>query len=131
MSPTGCGMPCTDWPPGHSCIWTLDDALAELAQVFDVEQKDPTIYGEDRPVEILELWGDIAHIHVAERRYELAMSAYEILVHHISVFIADRHMSDTNRLRFYWLQQQALVVHEMASAWLTIPDEEARQAVEL
>jgi CHAT domain-containing protein/tetratricopeptide (TPR) repeat protein len=111
----------------------LDDAMAELTQVLDEEQEDPTIHlGEcmgERPVEIMELWGDIARIHFAERRYERAMNAYEILVHHISILIADRHMSDTTRLRFYWLQRQAMVVHEMASAWLMIAGEEARQEV--
>ena len=109
----------------------LEDAMAELAQVFDLEQTTFMTYmslSTDFPLETVELLGDIARIHAAHRRYDRAMSAYAILAYHLGGYIANWRVADTNRLRFYWLQQQALVVHEMVSVWLTIPDEETRQA---
>ncbi|HSJ57667.1 MAG TPA: hypothetical protein VLC95_10825, partial [Anaerolineae bacterium] len=86
-------------------VGRLDDALAELDHVFDVEET--TFFGYSGPLETLELKGDIARIHVAHGRYEQAMAAYEILAYHLGAYIADPRVAYTTRLRFSWLQQQA------------------------
>jgi CHAT domain-containing protein len=104
----------------------LDGARKELLQVY---VETTTFIGQDLG-QNLGLWIDVARIHVANHHYELAITAYEILAYHLGALIADRDMADTTRLRFYWLQQMAFVVHEMVSVWLTITDMQTRQAVE-
>ena len=106
----------------------LDQALEELSAVYDVETTDFVSFPQVG--QTIGLWIDIARIHTAHHRYERAIVAYEILAYHLGTLVGGREPADTTRLRFYWLQHMALVVHEMASVWLTIPDRQARQAFE-
>lgn len=107
----------------------LEPALKELAHVHDV--KRPTLrVDKDKPVESRELWIDIARIHVAGERYELAVAAYAVLAYDLGAVVTDPQLAPTNRKRFYWLQQMAFVVHEAASVWLVISDPHTRQQLE-
>ncbi|MGH9972142.1 MAG: CHAT domain-containing protein [Pyrinomonadaceae bacterium] len=108
----------------------LDRALKELAHVHDVKRPQLRSYQDDSPVESRELWIDTARIHVANHDYELAMAAYATLAYDLGAVITDPHLAPTNRLRFYWLQQMAFVVHEMASVWLAIGDMHTRETLE-
>ena len=109
----------------------LDRALEELAQVHDVEspQFRNTASTPDA-VEILELWIDIARIHAAKQNYDDAMAAYVVLAYSLGAFVADPGRAPSVRLRFYWLQRMAFVVHEMVSVWITIADTQTRHVHE-
>ena len=113
----------------HVRAGRLDDALGELAQVHDVDRTEFVQYDGGALVENLELWIDIARIHAANRHHAQAITAYEILAYNLGSLIAGKD-SDTMRLRFYWLQQMASVVHEMASFFLVIDDPGDRRAAE-
>jgi CHAT domain-containing protein len=107
----------------------LDRALEELAQVHDVEHPQfSTAKGVE--VDILELWIDIARIHAANHHYGKAIAAYRVLAYSLGALIADPGKAPSVRLRFYWLQQMAFVVHEMVSVWIDIPDRRTRQKYE-
>jgi CHAT domain-containing protein/tetratricopeptide (TPR) repeat protein len=107
----------------------LDRALEELAKVHDVDmpQFSTEKFGE---VHILELWIDIARVHAAKHNYEKAIAAYVVLAYSFGALTADPSKAPSIRLRFYWLQQMAFVVHEMVSVWLTITDVPVRQRCE-
>ena len=108
----------------------LDKALKELSKVHNVETTE-FIPNEGRVyVEDLELWIDIARIHVANHDYERAITAYEILAYNLGALISYPPMALTTRKRMYWLYQMAFVVHEMVSVWLTIPGLRIRRLVE-
>jgi CHAT domain-containing protein len=109
------------------CMGQLDRALEELAEVFDIETTRVLKFDEGLNIEP---WIDIARIHVANRHYEKAMAAYEILAYNLGAFLANRNVADTTRLRYYWLERMAFVVHEMVSVWLSISEMQTRQAVE-
>ena len=108
----------------------LDAALGELAHVHDISATE--IVGYDAYVDpsTLELWLDIARIHVAHQRYQLAMNAYETLAYNLGALIVDRNRGNTTRLRTHWLGRMAFVVQEMASVWLGIANADSRQAFE-
>jgi CHAT domain-containing protein/tetratricopeptide (TPR) repeat protein len=109
----------------------LDAALSELAQVHDVSAREAVIYPAYVDPTTLDLWLDIARIHVARGRFELAFNAYRSLVLSLGGLIADRNYGNTTRLRMYWLQRMVVVIHEMASVWLDIADQNLRAATEL
>jgi hypothetical protein len=46
----------------------------------------------------LEIWLDIARIHAAGHRYQLAMNAYETLAYNLGALIVDRNYGNTTRL---------------------------------
>jgi len=108
----------------------LNAALAELAQVHDVNSPEFVRYDKYVDPTTLELWIDVARIHVAHHRYELAMNAYQSLAYHLGALIVDRSFGNTTRLRMHWLQRMVVVVHEMASAWMEIADPDVRQTIE-
>lgn len=108
----------------------LDAALQELAHVHDVETTVFVALGTGYHTEALEQWMDVARIQMTRGRYEQAIAAYDILAAHLGAYIANRNVAVTARERLYWLQQQTLVVEEMASAWLTIADAASRRATE-
>jgi len=105
----------------------LDQALEELGEAFDIKTTKLLEIHEGLNIE---LWIDIARIHVANRHYEMAMVAYEVLAYNLGAFLANQNVAGTTRLRFYWLQRMSFVVHEMVSVWLTMTEMRARQAVE-
>jgi CHAT domain-containing protein/tetratricopeptide (TPR) repeat protein len=107
----------------------LGRALKELAQVHDVNRPSFDT-NPGNTVEILELWIDIARIHVAQGHYELAMDSYVMLAYQLGTLISNTRWAWNVRLRFYWLQQMAFVVHEMVSVWMSIPDMRVRQEYE-
>ncbi|MBA2706921.1 MAG: CHAT domain-containing protein, partial [Gemmatimonadaceae bacterium] len=107
----------------------LDRALEELARVHDVESPQFSKV-EGAKLEILDLWIDIARIHVAKQDYEKAMAAYVALAYNLGGLIADPRAAPTVRWRFYWLQQMTFVVHEMISVWMIIADAQTRQMFE-
>ena len=113
----------------HVRAGRLDDALGELSQVHDIDRTEFIRYDGGALVENLELWIDIARIHAANRQHAQAITAYEILAYNLGSLIVGKD-SDTMRLRFYWLQQMASVVHEMASFFLVIDDPGDRCAAE-
>jgi CHAT domain-containing protein/tetratricopeptide (TPR) repeat protein len=108
----------------------LDAALAELAHVHDVDAPEHVRYDEYVDPTTLELWLDVARIHAARHRYELAFNAYRTLVSYLGGLIVDRNYGNTTRLRMHWLQRVVSVVHEMTSVWLNILDQDVRRATE-
>src|SRR5262249_59932342 len=104
----------------HVRAGQLDRALAVLAQGDDVET---TLFERYRNGLNLELWVDIARLHAASGHYGLALRSYELLARRLGACVGDRDLADTTRLRFYWLQRMAVVVHEMASVWLAAAGE--------
>jgi CHAT domain-containing protein/tetratricopeptide (TPR) repeat protein len=108
----------------------FDAALEELAHVHDVNATVFVSLGTGYHTEALEQWIDVARLHMALGRYEQAIAAYDILAAHLGAYIANRNVAVTTRERLYWLQQQTLVVEEMASAWLTITNAASRGATE-
>jgi CHAT domain-containing protein/tetratricopeptide (TPR) repeat protein len=108
----------------------LDAALAALDQIHDVNATRWPVYDEHIDQTTLELWLDVARIHVARHRYGAAMIAYQILASYLGARIADRDQGNTTRLRMHWLERMAFVVHEMASVWLNIASADERRPIE-
>ena len=108
----------------------LEAALAALGQVHDVNSRKAVLYGVYVDPTTLELWLDIARIHVARHRFEQGFKAYLSLAYSMGGLIADRNYGNTSRLRMYWLERMVFVVHEMTSVWLNITDEDVRLATE-
>ena len=108
----------------------LEAALGELAHVHDISATKLVGYDEYIEPGTLELWLDIARIHAARHRYQLAMNAYETLAYNLGALIVDRNFGNTTRLRTHWLGRMAFVVQEMASVWLDIANADTRQAFE-
>jgi CHAT domain-containing protein/tetratricopeptide (TPR) repeat protein len=109
----------------------LDAALGELAQVHPTDRPRAVIYTAHADPTTLELWLDVARIHVARGRFELALGAYQSLAYNVGALIADRTYGNTTRLRMHWLRRMVFVVHEMASVWLNLGDQEVQQSTEL
>ena len=109
----------------------LEAALAELAQVHpQVNSTSLGLYEVRLDPSTLELWLDIARIHVCRDRTSEAMAAYQTLAYNLGVLVFDRSHGNTTRLRMHWLEKMAFVVHEMASAWLEIAEPKLRSAIE-
>ena len=104
-----------------------DLALKELSLAFDANKPMETRYGAGQNAALAI---DAARLHVASGDYASAVDTYETCANSLGGLIRDREMADTTRLRFYWLQRNASVVHELVSVWLDIPDETAGQRVE-
>lgn len=108
----------------------LEAALGELAHVHDINATGLVSYETYIEPSTLEFWLDIARIHAAHERYQLAMNAYETLAYNLGAMIVDRNFGNTTRLRMYWLGRMEFVVQEMASVWLDIANADLRQAFE-
>jgi hypothetical protein len=107
----------------------FEEALKILASVHPVDTLE--MISEGNPwVEVLELWADIARIHVLKEDYPRAIAAYETLAYSLGALIVNPRFADTSRKRFYWLQQQTIAVHEMVSVWLEIGDKKIRDPFE-
>jgi tetratricopeptide (TPR) repeat protein len=110
----------------------LDRALEELAHVHAVHSpgfdtaRGGGVESLELWVESLELWIDVARIHAAKHNHDEAIAAYVVLAYSLGALVADHGAAPTVRLRFYWLQQMAVVVHEMVWAWITIGDTQTR-----
>jgi CHAT domain-containing protein/tetratricopeptide (TPR) repeat protein len=108
----------------------LDAALRQLSQVHDVNIRKPVRYIEYVDPTTLELWLDVARIHVANRQFALAFNAYRTLADNLGGLIVDQNYGKTTRQRMHWLQRVVVVVHEMASVWLNIDDRNVRRRTE-
>ena len=108
----------------------FDSALEEIGNVYDLNPDHPVSYGTESFVENLELWRDVARIRAHRGDYVGAASAYETLAQALGVYAADGRTGKTARERMSWIGQQANVVHELASVWLTIDDPAARHAID-
>ena len=108
----------------------FDSALEEIGKVYDLTPDHPVSYGTDSWVENLELWRDVARIRAHRGDHAGAASAYETLAHALGVYVADGRTGKTARMRLAWVGQQADVVHELVSVWLTIDDPAVRHALE-
>ncbi len=113
----------------HLHTGRFDDALKILASVHPVDTSE-MINGSNLWVEVLELWADVARIHVLKDDYARAFAAYETLAYNLGALVIDPRLADTSRKRVYWLQQQTIAVHEMVSVWLEIGDERVRDPFE-
>jgi CHAT domain-containing protein len=106
-------------------------ALAEIEKVFDLNPAVPVAYGREWFVDNLELWRDVARIRAQRRDFVGAANAYETLAQALGVYAADWQHSKTARTRMAFVRQQANVVHELVSVWLTMDDLAARRAIDL
>lgn len=111
-------------------VGELDAALKEFEEVYDLEPSPSEGYDPNDLLETFELWIDIARIHVARHNVEVGIAAYELLAYQLGAFISDWRAATTTRLRLYWLEQMAFVVHEMVSVWLSVSEPQIRQAIE-
>ena len=107
----------------------FDEALKILASVHPVDTLE-MISGGSSWVEILELWADVARIHVLKEDYPHAIAAYETLAYNLGALVINPRYADTSRKRVYWLKQQTIAVHEMVSVWLEIRDRKVRDTFE-
>ena len=108
----------------------FDSALEEIGKVHDLNPEHRVAHGIGSFVENLELWRDVARIRAHRGDYVGAAGAYETLAQALGVYAADGRTGKTARERMAWVGQQADVVHELASVWLTIDDVEARHAID-
>ena len=108
----------------------FDSALEEIGKVYDLNPEHPMSFGIGSFVDNLELWRDVARIRAHRGDYVGAASAYETLAQSLGVYAADGRTGKTARIRMAWVGQQADVVHELASVWLTIDDPAARHAID-
>jgi CHAT domain-containing protein/tetratricopeptide (TPR) repeat protein len=107
----------------------FDEALKVLASVHPVDSLE-MINGGSSWIDILELWADIARIHILKEDYPRAIAAYETLAYNLGARVIDPRYADTSRKRVYFLQQQTIAVHEMVSVWLDIKAEKIRDRFE-
>ncbi|RPI20517.1 MAG: CHAT domain-containing protein [Acidobacteria bacterium] len=109
----------------------FEDALTEIGNVFDLNPAVQVAYGPGMFVDNLELWLDVARIRAHRADFIGAAAAYETLAQALGTYSADSENGKTARARLAWVRQQADVVHELVSVWLTIDDPSARQAIDL
>ena len=113
----------------HLHTGRFDEALKILASVHPVDTLE-MVNGGSSWVEILELWADIARIHILKEDYPRAIAAYETLAYNLGALVINPRYADTSRKRVYFLQQQTIAVHEMLSVWLEIRDAKVRDPFE-
>lgn len=106
----------------------FDSALEEIAKVYDLNPEHRVAHGTESFVDTLELWRDVARIRVHRGDFVGAAIAYETLAQALGVWAAHAR---TARIRMAWVGEQADVVHELVSVWLTINDPAARQAIDV
>lgn len=109
----------------------FDSALAEIAKVYDLNPEHRVAHGIGSFVDNLELWRDVARIRAHRGDFVGAAIAYETLAQALGAYVADWRNAKTARIRMAWVGQQADVVHELVSVWLTIDDPAARQAIDV
>ena len=109
----------------------FEDALAQIGKVFDLDPSVPVALGRGWLAENLELWLLVARIRAHRGDFVGAASAYETLAQALGTIAADWQFAKTARIRVAWVRQQADVVHELVSVWMTIDDPAARQAIDL
>ena len=109
----------------------FDSALEEIGKVYDLNPEHRMSYGIESFVDNLELWRDVARIRVHRGDFVGAAIAYETLAQALGVYAVDWRNGKTARIRMAWVGQQADVVHELVSVWLTIDDPAARHAIDI
>ena len=109
----------------------FDSALEEIAEVYDLNPEHRVVHGTESFVDNLELWRDVARIRAHRGDFVGAACAYETLAQALGVYAADWRQGKTARMRMAWVGQQADVVHELVSVWLTVDDPAARQAIDV
>lgn len=109
----------------------FDSALEEIGKVYDLNPQHRMAFGTGSFVDNLELWRDVARIRAHRGDYVGSASAYETLAQALGVYAADWRNGKTARIRMAWVGQQADVVHELVSVWLTIDDPAARQTIDV
>lgn len=108
----------------------FDAALDEIRQVFDIDAAENFSFGHSLRLEDVELWLDVARIHVHRQAYGRASIAYQFAAWAYGERSAGDSLTRTARMRIVWIERQAAVVHEMASLWLDLAQRPERDEVQ-
>jgi CHAT domain-containing protein len=108
----------------------FDSALVEIGKVFNLDPSSELVYGPETSIDKLELWRDVARIRAHLGDLVGSAKAYQTLAQALGVYAADWRNGKTARLRLAFIQQQADVVHELVSVWLSIDDPSIKRSIE-